>query len=57
MPMTTKLDRVVTYNAELPSIKPYDPSVTSSCEVTLQNQYLVFLLALDKWPSNMVKWW
>ena len=57
MPMTTKLDRVVTYNEELPSINPYDPSVTSSCEVMLQNQYLIFPLALDKWPSNMVKWW
>ena len=34
MPMTIKFVSVVTYNEELPSIKPLNPLTMGSCKIT-----------------------
>ena len=54
MSMSTKLDRVVTYNDELSFINLRDPSMTWSCEVMWQINYVIFLLTLDQWPQNVI---
>ena len=40
MSMVTKLDRVMTYHEELPSIKSHDPLVTWSCRNTWQTKWI-----------------
>ena len=44
MPMTTKPDRVVTFNEELPCINSGDPFITWSCKVLLPVKYVMPLL-------------
>ena len=56
MPMATKLNRVIIYNEEIPSIKSQDP-LTWSCKIAWQIQYDVSLLPQDLWSMNMARWW
>ena len=54
--MTTKSNRVLTYNEELPTIKLDDPSITWFFEVTRGNKDYFSPLALDQWQLNMTRW-
>lgn len=51
--MARKLDRVVTYNEELPPLMSHNSSSTRSCKVTWQIKCLMYSLALDQWSPNM----
>ena len=41
MPTANKLGTVATYKKELSNIKSYDPSITWSCEVTRETEYVL----------------
>ena len=52
--MTTKIDRVVTYNEGKPSIKLHDPLITW-VYVKIKNIVSPFLQGI--WPPNLAGWW
>ena len=51
MPMTN-LDSVMTYHEGLPPIKPHDPFITWSSEITSQPKINITSLPGWLWPPN-----
>ena len=62
MPMTTKLDRVVSYHQGLPTIKSYDSLITWSWEIMWQTKYKLYLhyhnaYGYQTWQDANLPWW
>lgn len=57
VPMTTKLCSMVTYLEGLLPLKPHDPLIRWSRNITWQTKTIIFAWPQCMWPPNLAGWW
>lgn len=55
--MTTKLCSMVTYLEGLLPLKPHDPLIRWSRNITSQTKTIIFAWPQCMWPPNLAGWW